>query len=193
MKRVLLIQGHPDRDPVHFGHALADAYANGAKTTGFDVSRIEVAALDFPLLHKKSDWDGPLPATLKAAQAAVGRANHIVLFFPLWLGTMPAVVKAFLEQILRPGFAFHEGDNTGKTWRKGLKGKSARIVVTMGMPALIYRWYFGAHGVKGLERNILRFCGVSPVRETYIGLVESSATARKKWLKKLHALGRAGR
>ena len=75
-----------------------------------------------------------------------------------------------------------------------LKGRSARIVVTMGMPALIYRWYFGAHGLKSLERSILAFIGVRPIRETLIGMVESASEKRRKaWLDKLRALGERGR
>ncbi len=40
----------------------------------------------------------------------------------------------------------------------------------MGMPALVYRWYFRAHSVRSLERNILGFVGIAPVNETLIGL-----------------------
>ena len=73
-------------------------------------------------------------------------------------------------------------------------GKSARLIVTMGMPALWYRWFFLAHGIKGLERNILNFCGVRPVRESYIGLVEAeNGTARARWLDRVAALGRRAR
>src|SRR3989344_3409524 len=94
------------------------------------------------------EWElGLLPASLKPAQADIGWAQHIVLFFPLWLGDMPALLKGFLEQVARPGFAFNtEGSNP--FGRKGLTGRSARVVVTMGMPALVYRWYFRAHSVK---------------------------------------------
>ena len=78
--------------------------------------------------------------------------------YPLWLGTMPAALKALLEQSLRPDFAM---DYTGR-WPAGrLKGRSARVVVTMGMPELAYRWWFGAHSLKSLERNVLKFVGIS--------------------------------
>lgn len=78
--------------------------------------------------------------------------------------------------------------------KKLLKGKSARIVVTMGMPAWMYRWYFGAHSLKSLERNILGFCGIGPIRETLVGLVESSGDAKhQKWLRRMRELGRRGR
>src|SRR5580692_10881890 len=62
-------------------------------------------------------------------------------------------------------------------------GHSARLVVTMGMPALIYRWYFRAHGVRGLERTVLRFAGMKPVRETLFGMVDAASAAKRgKWL-----------
>src|SRR3954466_2978042 len=104
-RRIVILQGHPDPDERHFGHALADAYANAALAEGHAVRRVEIAQLDFPLLRTRAAWEGTLPAGLQDAQTAIGWAEHIVLLFPLWLGTMPALVKAFLEQVLRPGFA----------------------------------------------------------------------------------------
>jgi putative NADPH-quinone reductase len=190
--RILLIQGHPDRVLPHFGHALADAYEVGARYAGSEVRRVNVAELNFPLLSSEENWkNGALPDSLLGAQQDINWANHIVLFFPLWLGDMPALLKGFLEQVLRPTFAFESAKETEPFSNKRLKGRSARVVVTMGMPALVYRWYFRAHSVKALERNILGFVGISPVRETLIGgiggLKEADAT---QWLEKLHQLGR---
>ena len=189
-RRVLLIQCHPDRGQAHFGHALADAYADGAARAGHTVERIDLTALDFPLLRSKADWDrGTVPAALVRAQQAIANAEHVVLFFPLWLGGMPALLKGLLEQVLRPGFALPRPGERVRRW-KLLAGRSARVVVTMGMPALVYRWYFRAHTVKALERNILGFVGFAPVHETLIGSVESIDDAgRGKWLERLAALG----
>lgn len=104
---------------------------------------------------------------------------------------MPAGLKGFFEQVLRPGFAFIAG--AGRAPRKGLAGKSARVVVTMGMPVFWYRWYFGAHGVRGLERSVLAFCGVDPIRETFIGLVGmKQEKMRDRWIGRLEELGRKG-
>lgn len=193
-KRITIIQGNPDPSGQRFGHALAEAYAQSAKEAGHEVRLIEVAKLDFPLLQTQEEWkSGTLPGSLCEAQNAIGWAEHLVFFFPLWLGTMPALLKAFLEQMARPGFAIG-GDEYGKMPMKLLSGKSARIVVTMGMPAFVYRWYFLAHGLKGLERNILGFVGIAPIKETLIGMVDASEkTNREKWLPKLRALGRAGK
>jgi len=191
-RRIVLIQGHPDALMPHLGHALEDAYAQGAEAGGHEVRRVAVAQLDFPLLRSEEAWkDGALPAALAQAQTDIAWAQHIVLFFPLWLGDMPALLKGFLEQVARPGFAFQaQGDDLFA--RKGLTGRSARVVVTMGMPALLYRWYFRAHSVKNLERNILGSVGIAPVNETLIGMVDKLGDAGvQKWTDKLRQLGGA--
>lgn len=188
-RRIVIIQGHPDAAGGHLCHALADAYAEGAAAAGHEVTRIEVAALDFPWLRTREDFDrGAVPPALAPAQAAIGGADHLVLVFPLWLGGMPALLKAFLEQVLRPGFAFASGA-AGRTARR-LKGKSARLVVTMGAPAVFYRLYFGGHGVKSLRRSILGFCGIAPVRTSLLGGVEAAGPARRqRWLAAMRRLG----
>ncbi len=192
-QRILIIQGHPDAGADHLGHALATAYAEGAESGGHAVRWTHVAKLDFPLLRSQKAWEeSPLPPALGQAQADIAWAQHIVLFFPLWLGDMPALVKAFLEQVARPGFAFRYKEGRAAFTEKGLTGKSARVVVTMGMPALIYRWYFRAHSIKSLERNILGFVGISPVKETLIGMVGNlKPTDAAKWMKKMRSLGAA--
>ena len=131
--------------------------------------------------------------SIRSAQETIAWADHLVIVFPLWLGTMPALLKGFLEQVLRPGFAITSATG-GSSWRKLLSGKSARIVVTMGMPAFIYRWYFRAHGIKNLNRNILGFCGIAPVRETPIGMIEAkNGSNRERSLARMRVLGREGR
>jgi putative NADPH-quinone reductase len=103
-------------------------------------------------------------------------------------------LKGFLEQVARPGFAFAANEPRTAFTRKGLTGRSARVVVTMGMPALVYRWYFRAHSVKSLERNILGFVGIAPVDETLIGSVAQLApTDAQKWLLRMRKIGRTGR
>ena len=191
MTRILLIQGHPDPAPTHFGHALAHAYRDGAIEGGHEIRQIEVAALDFPLLRTQQEWmNEPVPPALRPAQQDILWAEHLVLFFPLWLGDMPALLKGFLEQVARPGFAL--GRAAGHDMpEKLLAGRSARVVVTMGMPAMVYRYYFRAHSVKSLERNILGFVGIAPVHETLIGQVDAPDVARREQhLAHLKRLGR---
>jgi putative NADPH-quinone reductase len=192
-RHIAIVLGHPDPAGNHFGNALADAYAKGAAEGGHEVRIIDIAKLDFPLLRTQEDFEkGTPPPSIQEAQATILWAQHIVILFPLWLGTMPALVKAFLEQVFRPNFV--QGRLAPMdTHRRPLLGKSSRIIVTMGMPAFFYRWYFRAHGVRGLERNVLGFCGIKPIHETLIGAVAALSDAgRKKWLGRMRALGRAG-
>ena len=191
MKHIVLLDGHPDPDRDRFVHALADSYAMGAKAGGHEVRRIELATLDFPLLRTRAAWDKETPPpAIAQAQTLLAWADHIAIFYPLWLGDVPALLKGFLEQALRPGFALEEGVAGPEPGM--LRGKSARLVVTMGMPALFFRFYFGAHSVKSFERNILKLIGVRPVRHTLVGGVEGSADDRARALDDLFELGRAG-
>lgn len=195
-RRILVVVGHPDGNPERLCRALADSYAEGARSAGHEVHRIDVARLDFPLLRSMEEFEhGTIPPCLTDAAGAITRAEHLVFVFPLWLGTMPALLKAFLEQVMRPGlaFAYPEAGKSGFA-RTLLKGRSARIVVTMGMPAPIYRlWYLG-HGIAGMRRNILNFVGIAPVRETLFGMVGSVGEAkRKEWLSAMRALGERAR
>ena len=191
-QRIVVIQGHPDPAGGHYAHALADAYAEGAQASGHEVRRIEVASLEFSWLRNKREHESDsAPAAIRESQETIRWAGHIVIVYPLWLGEMPALLKAFLEQLLRPGFAYRIGK--GKI-EKFLAGKSARVIVTMGMPAVAYRWYFGAHSLKALQRSILGFVGIKPVRATLIGMVEGQSNAKRQgWLEQLRILGRSGR
>lgn len=187
---VLVIQGHPDTSHSRLCWSLAEAYAAGARAAGHEVQELVVAELDFTLLRSKLEWEaGQVPPGLVAAQAAISWANHLVLVYPLWLGEMPALFKGFLEQVARPGFALPRS-TSAHPHTKLLVGRSARIVVTMGMPALVYRWYFRAHSLKSLKRNILNFVGISPVRSTVIGGVGGMTDrAVARHLNRLRKLG----
>jgi putative NADPH-quinone reductase len=189
-RRILIIDGHPDASRERFTHALAGAYREAAEGAGHAVHTIEVATLDFPLLRTARDFqEGQVPAAIAAAQKDLVWAHHLAIFYPLWLGAMPSLTKAFFEQCLRPGFAFGAARGRGLP-EQLLKGRSARVVVTMGMPSLFYRWFYRAHSLKSFERNILYFCGIRPVRATVIGMVESK-TARMRALKAMRAHGAA--
>ena len=190
-RRILIILGHPDPRPERFCRALAAAYHRGATEEGHEVKVVDVARLAFSSLKSRLEWEAPVPETLREPQDAIRWAEHLVIVFPIWLGTMPALLKAFFEQVLRPGFAI-EPTSPGR-WQKLLSGRSARLIVTMGMPSFIYRWYFRAHGIRSFERNVLDFVGIGPIHETLIGMVEDRDPAtRERWLAKIAELGRRG-
>lgn len=188
-RTLCLIQGHPDPDGGHLNNALADAYAEGAAEAGHTVLRISIAEMDIPYLRNAHDFASDPPPDVKAAQDKILEADHLVVFFPLWLGGMPAMLRAFFEHVARAGFALARSEHG---WPKGqLAGRSARVVVTMGMPSQAYRWFFGAQGVRGFERGVLALSGFKPVRETLLGLVDAVDDAGKaRWMARMRRLGR---
>jgi putative NADPH-quinone reductase len=190
-RAVCIVDAHPHAGP-HLCHALADAYADGAGEAGRGVERVVLAGLDIPFLRDPADFAVAPPPPIAEAQRQVAGAGHLVVVYPLWLGTMPALMKAFFEQLARAEFALAPGGTLG--WpKKMLKGRSARVVVTMGMPAAAYRIFLGAHGVRGFESAVLGMAGFRPVRETLLGGVgELSERRRARWLEKMRELGRRG-
>jgi putative NADPH-quinone reductase len=193
VKKIAVLQGHPDSRDKHFGHALSYAYAEAAKKAGHEVRIINVGDLDFPLIRSKFHWEKTeIPMELHEAQHDLLWADHWAVFYPMWLGAMPAVLKGFLEQVLRPGLAYIDSGD-GHKWDQLLIDRSARIVVTMATPAAVYRVFYGAHTVKSLERNILKFCGFDPVRTTLIGSVyKKSQKQREKNIEQVRKLGAKG-
>jgi putative NADPH-quinone reductase len=190
-KRIAIIQGHPDAAAHHLLNAMADAYAESATSAGHQVRRVEVAALDFPLLRTQADFEtGEVPPALIQARDDMRWAEHWVFLFPLWHGTMPALLKGFLEHIFRPGFAMEYREKQFP--RRLLAGRSARIVVTMGMPVVLYRWYFGALGVRAFERSMLSFAGIKPIRESFYGLTLADEKKRLRWIEEIRGHGTRG-
>lgn len=189
MARIAIIVGNPRQGT--FSEALANAYREGAEAAGHDVESFVLSKMTFdPILHAGFSKPQPLEPDLLAAQRAIGAADHVVMIFPLWFGCLPALFKGFIERVFQPGFAI-TGNIKDGTYRAMLNRKSARIIITMGMPGLIYRWYYGAHAAKMLRRNILEFVGIKPVRTTIFGMVEAvNNDKRAKWLRDVTELGR---
>jgi len=189
--RILIVQGHPDVGRVHICRTLAQAYAEGATAAGHEIELVEPARLVFPLVSSAAEWrHGTPPPRLVAAQESIRRANHLVLVYPLWLGDMPAVLKGFLEQVVRPGFALAPAN--GRLFGDGLlRGRSARLVVSTPMAAPTYRWLHGAHSLKLMRRSILGPAGIAPMRSTVVGGAGQLDPAQiDRWRERLRALGR---
>lgn len=187
MARVAIIVGHSRSDT--FCEALGKAYQEGANAGGHEAHLIAIANLSFdPILRGGYVHVQPREPDLETAYQDILAADHLIIIFPLWLGDMPAILKGFLERMLQPELI--EPAKSGK-FVQVLKGKSARIIVTMGMPGFIYRWWFGAHAVKLLKHNILGFMGVGPVRTTVHGSIEGvDADTRAQWLNEAREMGR---
>lgn len=188
-KKVLIINGHPNEGSFNFG--VANAYENGARSVGAEVKHLVVSELKFnPNLEFGYQKRTPLEPDLIAAWEAIQWAEHLVWVHPVWWGGLPAIMKGFIDRLFLPGMAFQYRENSIQ-WDKLLKGKTAHIITTLDQPNWYYRLVYGRPSVNQLKKSTLEFCGISPVKVTYLGIVKTSDfNVRKKWLEKIEQLGK---
>lgn len=188
MKNILIINGHPNKNSLNF--ALSEAYFKGAEASGAKVSIIHVSDLDFSVNLKYGyQQRTELEPDLLNSLDLIRQSDHLVWIHPVWWGGMPAMMKGFIDRLFLPGITFQYHENS-IWWDKLLKGKTARIITTLDQPSWYYRMAFGRPSVNQLKKSTLEFCGVKPVKVTYIGVVKTSSEAiRKNWIDKIYKLG----
>jgi putative NADPH-quinone reductase len=189
MPKIMIVVGHPQHNT--FCEALGKAYQSAAQAAGHEARLFTLAGMTFdPILHDGYRKIQALEPDLQAAYEYLSACSHLVLIFPLWCGDMPALMKGFIERILQPDLISRESTEHAMNWSI-FKDKTARIVMTMGMPVSIYRFWYRGHALKLLTRNILNFIGVKPVRHTLFGMVGTSKPeAREQWIEQVRQLGR---
>ena len=190
--KILIILGHPAHKRQTFSEALANAYKEGAIESGHEVCLYKVADKQFdPILHEGYGEEQTAEPDIAEAREKILWADHLVFVYPLWEYMVPALLKGFLERTLTRGFAYLERDSQKNG--KLLAGRSARLIQTSGMPAVIYRFWYRAHGMKAL-RDMLRFCGIRPVHVSCFGMMKTADDARRKrWLNEIKILGSKGK
>lgn len=187
-KKILLIQGHPDKESYCF--ALGNAYKNAALKAGAELKEIIVRELDFnPNLEFGYRQRTKLEPDLLNAQAKILWAEHIVLVYPVWWGSMPAILKGFFDRVFLPGFAFSKRENS-LWWDKHLINKSARVITTLDQPSWFYSLRYWQPSHQAIRSLTFNFVGIKPVKITTIGPIRNSKDSfRQNWLKKIAILG----
>jgi NAD(P)H dehydrogenase (quinone) len=188
MIKILIINGHPNKDSFNFG--IAKAYQDGALQSGAEVKEIVIRDLNFnPNLQFGYQKRMELEPDLVKAWEKIQWADHLVWIHPVWWGGLPAITKGFIDRLFLPGFAFKYRENS-VWWNKLLKGKTAHIITTLDQPGLYYRFFFGRPSVNQLRKSVLEFCGVKPVKVTYVEIIKTSdIKQREAWLEKIKLLG----
>jgi len=188
-KKIVIIVGHPDKESYNF--SLAAAYKAGAEQSGAEVREINIRDLDFnPNLEYGYRKRTDLEPDLLQSQETLKWADHIVWVYPVWWGSVPAIMKGFLDRVLLPGFAFKKRDDS-LWWDKFFTGKTSRIISTMDQPNWYYKWIYKAPSHNAMKKLTMNFIGVKSVKITSIGPVRMSKDAfRANWLKKIEELGR---
>ena len=189
-KKILVVLGHPLSDS--FNAALANAYVQAARKAKFQVREIKLGEMKFdPLLRFAYKKHMEIELDLAQAIADVKWADHLVFVYPYWWGSCPALLQGFFERVFTPGFAFKFLNDW--RWQGLLKGKTARLIVTMDAPPIFDIFYWRSAGIRTIKFNILEFCGIKPVKVTRIGPVKGfDENKRKDWLKKLAIMGEGG-
>lgn len=136
MKKILIIDGHPNKDSLNF--ALAESYMKGAKSGGAETRKIRIADIKFnPNLEYGYPKRTELESDLLDAFELIKWADHLVWVYPVWWGGFPALMKGFIDRLFLPGFTYQPIENSLQ-WTKLLKGKTARIITTLDQPS----WYY---------------------------------------------------
>lgn len=188
MRKILIINGHPDKDSFSFG--LTESYKKGAEKSNAEIKEINIRELNFnPNLQFGYRKRTELEPDLLDAQAKLKWADHIVWVYPVWWSSVPAILKGFLDRVLLPGFAFKKREES--LFSDGcFFGKTARIICTLDQPAWYYKWVYGNPCHKAMKKGTLQYIGIKKVKITTIGPVRlSKEMFRIKWLKKVEKLG----
>lgn len=188
MKKITIINGHPH--PHSFNFAIAEAYREGAEKSGASVQEVVISKLQFnPNLEFGYQKRMELEPDLIKAWEMIQWADHLVWIHPVWWGGLPAIMKGFIDRLFLPGMAFRYRENS-VWWDRLLKGKTAHIITTLDQPGWYYRLAYGRPSVNQLKKSTLKFCGVDPVKVSYIGIIRTSDDKQRKgWLQKIRKFG----
>jgi NAD(P)H dehydrogenase (quinone) len=189
MKKILIINGHPDKKSFCF--ALAESYKKGADTNGTECKLVHLIDLKFnPILTSGYRVVSELEPDLLQMQQYIKEARHIVMVYPNWWGTYPALLKGFIDRVFLPNFAFKYLEKSPLP-AKLLLGKTARLIVTMDTPKWYYWLINKSPGHNSMKIGILEFSGIKPVKVSSFAILKSSTEAkRKQWLAEVEKLGK---
>lgn len=164
-KNVLIVYAHPE--PTSLTRQLVEVTAETLARQGHEVVRSDLYGMRWKAVFDAHDFPsranperlsfimesghayatGQQTADVVAEQAKLKRADAVILLFPLWWYSMPAILKGWIERVYAFGFAYGYKDGTNQ-YRFGdgiLKGKRALVAVLTGGPEVDY----GPRGING--------------------------------------------
>lgn len=177
MADILVILAHPKEDS--FCGTLTQAYSQAALDAGASVDVLNLASLRFdPILHNGYATIQPLEPDLLDAQRKIEQAKHVVWVYPMWWVSVPALLKGFIDRTFLPGWAFRYGE--GKMPVKLLKGRTARVVMTMDSPNWWYWLGYRRAATHAFERGVLKFSGFERIKRSIIYHTQALSSAQRQ-------------
>jgi NAD(P)H dehydrogenase (quinone) len=183
--QVSVILAHPNVES--FNHAIAQSALDAIVRNGHRAVFHDLYAEKFdPLLPAAEFPDGAaLPPEIELHCWEIAQADGIVIVHPNWWGQPPAVLKGWIDRVIRPGIAyrFDEGDQGEGVPVGLLKAKTALVFNTANTPAQREMEVFG-DPLETLWKNcVFGLCGVPTViRRTFQVIVTSTPAQRRQWL-----------
>jgi len=185
---ISVILAHPTAGS--FNHAIASRAVKALKQNGHSVFFHDLYQERFdPLLtDAEIPREAPLPPEIHRHCAEIAEADGIVIVHPNWWGQPPAILKGWVDRVIRPGVAYEflEGDK-GEGIPKGLlKAQAALVFNTSNTPGERERDVF-ADPLETLWKNcVFGLCGVGNFhRKMFCVVVTSSADERARWLQEV--------
>ena len=188
---VSILLAHPR--PGSFNHAIASEARRVLEENRHEVILHDLYAEGFdPVLpDAEIPASGTLPPLIEAHCREIAAANGIVIVHPNWWGQPPAILKGWVDRVLRAGVAYRFGEGDG--------GEGVPIGLLRARAALVFNTtnterereleVFG-DPLETLWKNcILGYCGVPSVeRRSYGVVVTSSPEKRTAWLRDVAGL-----
>lgn len=189
-KKIVVILGNPDTET--YSGTLADSYQAGAEDAGHEVKRWNVGEMQFdPILHKGYKEIQELEPDLLALQEDIRWADHIVVVYPNWWCTMPALLKGLFDRFWIPGFAFNFDKETKKLIKR-LSGKTGRVIIVAGTHSPFRTWWQFGDFTNEIQHGILGFAGIKTKVSAFGPCEKVDDTCRNNWAKEVTALGTKG-
>lgn len=188
---ILVIIGHPFAGSLN--HALAHEYAESARNAGAHVDVIDLAedaSPDHPrtlsdVRRARAGSPETIDAHVEDYLARVRAADHLALFYPMWWGTYPAVLKQFFDRVLLSGDAYASRAKASD-WVRGLKGRTARITHTSDSPRLFAKIAYHDASIASVKTATLWYTGIKTIGVRHFANVRGSSLAtRQKWIARI--------
>jgi putative NADPH-quinone reductase len=182
---ISIILAHPN--PGSFNHAIANAAADTLRGNGYRVILHDLNQENFPplLTAPELQEDAKLEPVVARHCAEIAAADGIVIVHPNWWGMPPAILKGWIDRVLRPevAYRFLEGDQGEGVPVGLLRARSAIVFNTANTPEDREREWFGDPLETLWKKCVFDLCGVKNVqRRTFSVIVASTAEQRAQWL-----------
>lgn len=191
--KISIILAHPHSGS--FNHAIADTVGDTLRKCGHAVTVHDLYVEQFdPLLpHDEIPRDADLPQVIAQHCREIAAVDGIVIIHPDWWGMPPAILKGWIDRVLRPGVAYRFAEtDSGEGAPKGLLAARAALVFnTSNTPAAREHTVFGDPLDRLWKNCIFSFCGVPVVlRSMFSVIVTSTEEQRKAWLAEVREITR---